>query len=86
MSDLLASLLSKPLARGMRCDGCKHWLPEWPDNDPELDVIGECVAQDERETTSAHDGCVYWSPVLGNGLDYMGIPLASPLADSEGTL
>jgi hypothetical protein len=67
----------------MRCDACGHWRPEWADNDQELDVIGACVAQDERDSTSAHDGCVYWSPLPGCGLDCIGIPLASPLADAE---
>lgn len=79
----LISLLARPLPRGMRCDGCAHWQPEWPDNDPDLDVIGECEAQDERYSTSAHDGCVYWQPAPGCGLDHMGVPLASPLAQED---
>lgn len=79
----LAALLAKPLRRAMRCDRCAHWAPLWSD-DGENDVIGECDAQDERYTTSAHDGCVYWSPRPDCGLDYMGIPLGSPLADKEG--
>lgn len=76
--DLLVALLAEPLPRGMRCNECRHWTPDetWPEE-------GECSGQDERPYTSYWDGCVYWSPTTGSGLDYMGIPLASPLADKE---
>jgi hypothetical protein len=72
----LIALLSAPLRRGMRCDGCAHWAPDG-------DGCGGCSAQDERESTSAHDGCVHWSPAPGSRLDYMGVPLASPAAQLD---
>ena len=73
----LTALLARRLPRGMRCDRCLHWIR---DDFPGADD-GDCVQHEEG--TSAHDGCVYWSAAPGCGLDYMGIPLASPLADAE---
>lgn len=75
----LIALLSTPIRRGMRCDGCVHWQPDPPDYEH-----GECAEHSSLEgSTSAHWACVYWSPMPGCGLDYMGIPLASSLADQE---
>ena len=72
MSATLATLLATPLPRGMRCDGCRRWERICAES-------GECEEHDRL--TAPHQGCVYWSPLPGIPLDYMGIPLASPLAD-----
>lgn len=72
----LTDLLAQRLPRGMRCDRCAHWHPDG-------DGCGDCDEQDARPSTSAHEGCVYWSPAPGCGLDYRGVPLASPLAEED---
>lgn len=73
----LDTLLSQPLPRALRCDNCAHWQRDaFPSSED-----GDC-AEHERVTV-AYQGCVYWSPRPGCGLDYMGIPLASPLAGKE---
>jgi hypothetical protein len=77
MSAVLSALLATPLHRGMRCATCCKWHP-----DPHDDQVGACDEHDDD--TMFMQGCVYWSPRAGCGLDYMGIPLASPLADGEG--
>jgi hypothetical protein len=73
MSDLLIALLARPLRRGMRCDGCQHWMGN------EHETESPCTLK-YPQIQSNTDSCVYWSPAPGCGLDAMGIPLASPLA------
>jgi hypothetical protein len=72
----LIALLSRPLPRGMRCATCAHWTrdPIWTDE-------GYCAERDED--TMPRQGCVYWQARPGCGLDYMGVPLASPLAQED---
>jgi hypothetical protein len=71
--ELLAKLLVTRIPRGMRCATCAQWAPDLND-----DQIGYCA--EHGEDTVSIQGCVYWLPVRGCGLDYMGVPVASPLA------
>ena len=73
----LTALLARLPPRGMRCDRCRHWIR---DGFPGADD-GDCAQHEE--STLAHEACVYWSPTDTCGLDYMGVPLASPLAQKD---
>ncbi len=75
-AELLATLLATPLPRGMRCAACVYWQRDPNDGD-----IGYCVEQEDD--TLFFQGCVYWQPRPDSGLDYMGVPLASPLAQED---
>lgn len=72
-SPILVALLEKPLPRGMRCDRCEFWAP-----DEEFPTEGHCA--NHENDTLAYWACVYWQPAENCGLDFMGVPLASPLA------
>jgi hypothetical protein len=60
----------------MRCASCAQWQPDLDD-----DHVGYCPEHEEE--TMYIQGCVYWQPVSGCGLDFMGVPLASPLAQED---
>ena len=70
---LLIALLAQRLPCGQRCETCATYEPD-DDGEP----YGYCCLNTYVEASM---GCVYWEPREGCGLDGVGTPLASPLAD-----
>jgi hypothetical protein len=73
VTTLLITLLASPLPHGQRCETCiAH-------------EDGACLwAADLRRYSDGvrpDDGCVYWHPADGSGLDMGGVPLASPVSE-----
>ena len=73
---VLIALLDKPLPRGMRCNTCMQC-----EIDSSTPTVGWCTEHDHY--VGHKQGCVYWQPADDCGLDYMGVPLASPLAQEN---
>lgn len=74
MNTLLIELLAQCLPRGQRCETCAAY--DAPDEE-----YGAGCSYPPYRSVEPNDRCTLWEPREGCGLDGVGTPLASPLAD-----